>query len=69
LFASYKSSFALRKISTMASTHTTPAAFILISVLLPTLGTITVLLRFYTRVKAEIKLGVDDWLTIPALVR
>ncbi|TVY18137.1 hypothetical protein LARI1_G004490 [Lachnellula arida] len=52
----------------MARTYATPAAVILISVLFPILGLIAVFLRFYTRIKANGRLWVDDWLTIPALM-
>ena len=52
----------------MARTYATPAAVIVISILFPILGLIAVSLRFYTRTTAKIRLWVDDWLTIPALV-
>jgi hypothetical protein len=52
----------------MARTYATPAAVIVISIVFPMLGTIAVALRFYTRSKAKIRLWVDDWLTVPALV-
>ncbi|TEY52003.1 hypothetical protein BOTCAL_0261g00030 [Botryotinia calthae] len=48
-------------------TYSNPAAIIAISVLFPILGLVAVSLRFYTRVNARVRLGVDDWLTIPAL--
>lgn len=53
----------------MSKTYTTPTSIIVISVLFPILGVIAVSLRFYTRTKAKIGLWIDDWLTLPALVR
>lgn len=53
----------------MTRTYATPAAVIVISVLFPVLGIIAVSLRFYTRTKAKMELRMDDWLTLPALVR
>lgn len=50
-------------------TYATPAAVIVISVLFPVLGILVVSLRFYTRGRAKIRPWIDDWLTIPALVR
>ena len=35
----------------------------------PLLGTIVVILRFYTRRLQNARLLLDDWLTIPALVK
>lgn len=52
----------------MSGTYATPAAVIVVSILFPVLGIICVFLRFYTRVKANIQLWIDDWLMIPALV-
>ena len=52
----------------MARTYATPAAVIVISVLFPSLGIVIVSLRLYSRNKARIKLWLDDWLTIAALV-
>ncbi|TGO33320.1 hypothetical protein BHYA_0252g00010 [Botrytis hyacinthi] len=48
-------------------TYSNPAAIIAISILFPILGLAAVSLRFYTRVNARIRLGIDDWLTVPAL--
>ena len=53
----------------MARTYATPAAVIVVSILFPILGIIAVSLRFYTRSHSEANLGIDDWLTVPALVR
>jgi len=52
----------------MSRTYATPAAVIVISVLFPILGLIAVSLRFYTRTKANIRLWIDDWLIVPALM-
>jgi hypothetical protein len=35
---------------------------------LPAVGIVVVALRFWTRVKRETRLGIDDWLMVPALV-
>ncbi|PYH58625.1 uncharacterized protein BO96DRAFT_245300 [Aspergillus niger CBS 101883] len=51
----------------MSRTYATPAAIITISILFPVLGTLTVILRFYTRRKTKSVLWIDDWLTLPAL--
>lgn len=50
-------------------TYTTPAACIAISILFPVLGIIVVGLRWYTKKRANLPLWIDDFLTIPALVR
>ena len=52
----------------MSRTYATPAALITISILFLVLGTLTVILRFYTRRKTKSVLWIDDWLTLPALV-
>lgn len=52
----------------MSRTYATPAALITISILFPVLGTLTVILRFYTRRKTKSVLWIDDWLTLSALV-
>ncbi|MCJ1308350.1 hypothetical protein MMC25_002003 [Agyrium rufum] len=52
----------------MARTYATPAAVIVISVLFPVLGIIAVSLRFHARSKLKTRFGIDDWLTIPALL-
>ncbi|KAF7870296.1 hypothetical protein EAF04_004042 [Stromatinia cepivora] len=49
-------------------TYSNPSAIIAISVLFPILGLLAVSLRFYTRLNAKIRLGVENWLTIPALL-
>ncbi|GFN11073.1 uncharacterized protein AtWU_00869 [Aspergillus tubingensis] len=53
----------------MSRTYATPAALITISILFPVLGTLTVILRFYTRRKTKSVLWIDDWLTLPALIQ
>ena len=35
---------------------------------MPAVGIIIVTLRFWTRVKRKTRLGIDDWLMVPALV-
>ena len=60
----------------MASTQTselvvpyaTPGGTYIVSILLPILGFIMVGLRIYTRRIQRARLGIDDWLMIPALV-
>lgn len=52
----------------MARTYATPTAVIVISILFPILGIIAVSLRVYTRSKSKIRLWLDDWFTIAALV-
>ena len=39
------------------------------AVVLPMVDIIAVALRFFTRRKQRLPIGIDDWLTIPALVR
>ncbi|OJZ84467.1 hypothetical protein ASPFODRAFT_62422 [Aspergillus luchuensis CBS 106.47] len=51
----------------MSHTYANPAAIITISILFPILGTLTVILRFYTRKSTKSVLWIDDWLTLPAL--
>ncbi|GLB08226.1 hypothetical protein AtubIFM57258_004114 [Aspergillus tubingensis] len=51
----------------MSHTYATPASIITISILFPVLGTLTVILRFYTRRKTKSELWIDDWLSLPAL--
>lgn len=53
----------------MSHTYANPAAIITISILFPILGTLTVILHFYTRRKTKSVLWIDDWLTLPALVK
>lgn len=54
----------------MADTYATPTAVMVISILFPILGICAVALRFYTRIKANtVVIWLDDWLSIPALVR
>jgi hypothetical protein len=48
--------------------YASPNAIITAGVLLPALGIITVLLRFYIRSSRKNSVSVDDWLVIPALV-
>lgn len=38
------------------------------AIILPTLGTVAVALRFYARKTNGIKLGIDDWTIVLALV-
>jgi hypothetical protein len=40
-----------------------------VAVALPVINAIVVILRFYTRRKQQWTLQIDDWLTVPALVR
>ena len=46
----------------------TPGGVLAVSIALPILSIIAVFLRFYTRRLQKAKLGIDDWLTLPALV-
>ena len=38
------------------------------AIVLPVLGIVLVLLRFYARIVQKAGIGIDDWLMIPALV-
>ena len=42
---------------------------LIISIVFPILNTIVVSLRFYSRNRKKLSLQIDDWLTLPALVR
>ena len=48
--------------------YMTPTDTYAVSTILPSLGIIFVLLRFYTRVQQKWSIGVDDWMMLPALV-
>ena len=48
--------------------YATPWEIYAASVVLPFLGSVFVLLRFYARTLQKKSTGVDDWLMLPALV-
>ena len=52
----------------MAEISYTPDLFIAAGAVLPPLCAAAVGLRFYTRLHYGMKLGMDDWLVLPALV-
>ncbi|KAL3481677.1 hypothetical protein BJX99DRAFT_253205 [Aspergillus californicus] len=49
-------------------TYANPTAIITICIFFPVLGILAVSLRFYARKRANARLWVDDWLTVPALL-
>lgn len=49
--------------------YASPGAIVAASVALPVIGIIAVLLRLFARSTRKQRLGVDDWLIFPALVR
>lgn len=48
--------------------YVTPGEIYSASIVLPILGIVFVLLRFYARVVQKKSAGIDDWLMLPALV-
>ena len=46
----------------------TPGEVLAAGIVLPILGIVFVGLRFYTRMLQKASFGIDDWLTVPALV-
>ena len=46
----------------------TPGEILAAGIVLPVLGILLVGLRFYTRILQKSFIGIDDWLTLPALV-
>lgn len=49
--------------------YVTPGELYGASIVLPILGIVFVLLRFYVRAPRKISTGIDDWLMLSALVR
>lgn len=49
--------------------YVTPGELYGASIVLPILGSVFVLLRFYARAPQKRSTGIDDWLMLPALVR
>ena len=52
----------------MSVPYVTPWEIYAASIVLPILGCVFVLLRFYARTLLKNSIGIDDWLLIPALV-
>ena len=48
--------------------YVTPWEIYTASIVLPFLGCVFVLLRFYARTLSKQSIGIDDWLLLPALV-
>ena len=57
------------KITMMSVPYVTPWEIYTASIVLPFLGCVFVLLRFYARTLMKKSIGIDDWLLLPALVR
>ena len=49
-------------------TYVNPRSVTACGVLFPILGAIAVALRFATRRRRKVEIGLDDWICIPALV-
>ena len=48
--------------------YVTPGEIYAASIVLPLLGIVFILLRFYARTLKKNSIGLDDWLMLPALV-
>lgn len=60
---------AISEPAVLTVSYVTPGEVYAASIVLPFLGIIFVLLRFYTRCLQKKSAGIDDWLMLPALVR
>lgn len=58
----------MTKSSGLVVPYVTSQEIFAVSILLPLLGIVFVLLRFYARVLQKQSTGIDDWLMLPALV-
>ena len=56
------------KTTELAVPYVTPAETYAVSIILPSLGVMFVILRFYARVRQKCSIGIDDWMMLPALV-
>jgi hypothetical protein len=48
--------------------YATPGQIIAAGAALPAVGILVVILRFYTRASKKVKMGIDDYLILPALL-
>lgn len=59
---------ATTEVSELFVPYVTSEEIYAVSIILPLLGIIFVLLRFYARILQKTPTGIDDWLLLPALV-